>query len=137
MNAAGTALAISGLKKVYASGLQALQSVDLQIRRGEIFALLGPNGAGKTTLINIVCGIVTPSAGRVLADGFDIQRDYRAARSLIGLVPQEISTDMFETVGHTVGYSRELFGCRRDPAYIERVLRDLSLWEKRNARIMT
>jgi ABC-2 type transport system ATP-binding protein len=137
MNARGTALSISGLTKVYASGLRALQAVDLQIARGEIFALLGPNGAGKTTLINIVCGIVTPSSGRVLADGFDIQRDYRAARSRIGLVPQEISTDMFETVSHTVNYSRELYGCRRDAGFIERVLKDLSLWEKRNERIMT
>ena len=131
------ALSISGLTKVYASGLQALQAVDLKIARGEIFALLGPNGAGKTTLINILCGIVTPSSGRVLADGFDIQREYRAARSRIGLVPQEISTDMFETVSHTVNYSRELYGCRRDAAFIERVLRDLSLWEKRDERIMT
>jgi ABC-2 type transport system ATP-binding protein len=137
MDASGTALAISGLTKIYASGLQALQPVDLQIARGEIFALLGPNGAGKTTLINIVCGIVRPSSGRVLADGFDIRRDYRAARSRIGLVPQEISTDMFETVEHTVTYSRELFGCRRDPDFIERVLKDLSLWEKRHSRIMT
>jgi len=137
MNATGTALSIAGLTKTYASGLQALQPVDLQIPRGEIFALLGPNGAGKTTLISIVCGIVTPSGGRVLVDGFDIQRDYRAARSRIGLVPQEVSTDMFETVAHTVSYSRELFGCRRDAGFIERVLRDLSLWEKRDARIMT
>ncbi|HLK70907.1 MAG TPA: ABC transporter ATP-binding protein [Steroidobacteraceae bacterium] len=125
------------MTKTYASGLQALQAVNLEIARGEIFALLGPNGAGKTTLINIVCGIVTPSAGRVLADGFDIQREYRAARSRIGLVPQELSTDMFETVAHTVNYSRELYGCRRDPQFVERTLRELSLWEKRDARIMT
>ena len=137
MNASEMALSIAGVSKTYASGLQALKQVDLSIARGEIFALLGPNGAGKTTLINIVCGIVTPSGGRITADGFDIQRDYRAARSRIGLVPQEISTDMFETVGHTVNYSRELFGCRRDGAFVERVLRDLSLWEKRNDRIMT
>jgi len=137
MEVPALALSISGLTKTYASGLQALQAVDLQIARGEIFALLGPNGAGKTTLINIVCGIVTPSSGRVLADGFDIQREYRAARARIGLVPQEISTDMFETVAHTVNYSRELYGCRRDADFIERVLKDLSLWEKRDARIMT
>ncbi len=131
------ALSISRLTKTYASGLQALKDVDLEIPRGEIFALLGPNGAGKTTLINIVCGIVTPSGGRVLADGYDVLRQYRAARRLIGLVPQELSTDMFETVRHTVQYSRELFGCRRDPALLERLLRDLSLWDKRNDRIMT
>jgi ABC-2 type transport system ATP-binding protein len=137
MSASSVALSIAGVTKTYASGLQALKQVSLEIARGEIFALLGPNGAGKTTLINIVCGIVTPSGGQVLADGFDIQRDYRAARSRIGLVPQELSTDMFETVAHTVNYSRNLFGCRRDAGFVERVLRDLSLWEKRNDRIMT
>jgi ABC-2 type transport system ATP-binding protein len=131
------ALSIQGLTKTYASGLTALQPIDLEIPRGEIFALLGPNGAGKTTLIHIVCGIVTPSSGRILAGGYDIVRQYRAARRLIGLVPQELSTDMFETVLHTVQYSRELFGCRRDPSLLEQLLRDLSLWEKRNDRIMT
>jgi ABC-2 type transport system ATP-binding protein len=131
------ALSITGLTKTYASGLQALKGIDLEIPRGEIFALLGPNGAGKTTLINIVCGIVTPSAGRVVAAGHDVRRDYRAARYHIGLVPQELSTDMFETVLATVAYSRELFGGPRNPAVLERVLRDLSLWDKRRDRIMT
>jgi ABC-2 type transport system ATP-binding protein len=132
-----TALSITGLTKTYASGLQALKGVDLEIERGEIFALLGPNGAGKTTLINIVCGIVTPSAGRVRVGEFDVLREYRAARRLIGLVPQELATDMFESVGATVNYSRELFGCPRDPARIERLLRDLALWERRGDLIMT
>src|SRR5579863_4515371 len=136
-NAPGTALSIAGLTKTYASGLQALSDVSLEVQRGEIFALLGPNGAGKTTLINIVCGIVTPSAGRVLADGHDIIRDYRAARTLIGLVPQELTTDMFESVGATVRYSRELFGREPDPAYLEKLLRDLALWERRKDLIMT
>jgi ABC-2 type transport system ATP-binding protein len=131
------ALSITNLGKTYASGLQALKGVDLQIEQGEIFALLGPNGAGKTTLISIVCGLVTASTGSVIADGHDIQRDYRAARTKIGLVPQELTTDMFETVWATVGYSRELFGRPRDPALIERLLRDLALWDKRDARIMT
>jgi ABC-2 type transport system ATP-binding protein len=131
------ALSITQLTKTYASGLQALKGIDLEIARGEIFALLGPNGAGKTTLINIVCGIVTPTSGRVIAAGHDILRDYRAARALIGLVPQEISTDIFEVVQATVGYSRELFGRPRDPAALERVLRGLSLWDKRRDRIMT
>ncbi len=131
------AIAISGLNKTYASGLQALKHVDLEIRRGEIFALLGPNGAGKTTLISIVCGIVTPTAGQVLVDGHDIRRDYRAARSKIGLVPQELHTDMFESVWGTVRFSRGLFGRAPDPAHLERVLRDLSLWDKRNDKIMT
>jgi len=130
-------LSISKLTKTYASGLQALKSVSLEIREGEIFALLGPNGAGKTTLISIVCGIVTPSSGTVLAGGHDIIRDYRAARSLIGLVPQELHTDMFETVLGTVRFSRGLFGRSPDPAHLEKVLRDLSLWEKRNDKIMT
>jgi ABC-2 type transport system ATP-binding protein len=137
MNRPPAALSIEGLTKTYASGLQALNRIDLSIARGEIFGLLGPNGAGKTTLINIACGIVTPGEGRVLLDGFDVQRQYRIARSRVGLVPQELSTDMFETVEHTVNYSRELFGCRRDARYVERVLRDLSLWEKRRERIMT
>jgi ABC-2 type transport system ATP-binding protein len=130
-------ISISGLTKTYASGLQALKRVDLEIRQGEIFALLGPNGAGKTTLISIVCGIVTPTAGRVLVDGHDIVREYRAARSKIGLVPQELHTDMFESVWGTVRFSRGLFGRPPDAVYLERVLRDLSLWDKRSDKIMT
>jgi ABC-2 type transport system ATP-binding protein len=130
-------LAISGLTKTYASGLQALKRVDLEIRKGEIFGLLGPNGAGKTTLINVVCGIVTPSSGVVSVDGHDIVRDYKAARTKIGLVPQELTTDMFETVWATVSFSRGLFGRARNSAYLERVLRDLSLWDKRKDTIMT
>jgi ABC-2 type transport system ATP-binding protein len=130
-------LSISNLTKVYASGLQALKPINLEIRKGEIFALLGPNGAGKTTLINIVCGIVTPSSGVVTADGHDIQREYRAARSKIGLVPQELATDTFETVWSTVSFSRGLFGRAPNPDFIEKVLRDLSLWEKRKDKIMT
>jgi ABC-2 type transport system ATP-binding protein len=128
-------IAISGLTKTYASGQVALKPIDLEIRRGEIFALLGPNGAGKTTLISIVCGLVTPSSGTVHADGHDIVRDYRRARARIGLVPQELHTDSFETVLSTVRFSRGLFGKAADPAKIERILRDLSLWEKRNAQI--
>jgi len=131
------AIQISGLTKTYASGFQALKRVDLQIQRGEIFALLGPNGAGKSTLINIVCGIVTPTSGTVLADGHDIVRHYRAARSKIGLVPQELTTDAFESVRATVGFSRELFGRPRNPALIEGLLKDLSLWDKRDSKIMT
>ena len=130
-------ISISNLSKTYASGLKALKSANLEIRKGEIFALLGPNGAGKTTLISIVCGIVTPSEGTVLADGHDIGRDYRAARSKIGLVPQELTTDTFETVWAKVTFSRGLFGRAPDPAHLERVLRDLSLWEKRHDRIRT
>jgi len=130
-------LTVSGLSKTYATGFQALKSVDLEIRRGEIFALLGPNGAGKTTLINIICGIVTASQGSVTADGHDIVRDFRAARAKIGLVPQELTTDMFETVWNTLNFSRGLFGKPRDPAVIEKVLRDLSLWDKKDSRIMT
>jgi len=130
-------ISISNLTKTYASGHQALKKVDLDIGKGEIFALLGPNGAGKTTLISIVCGIVTPTEGVVLADGHDIVRDYRAARSKIGLVPQELTTDAFESVWATVSFSRGLFGRAPNPAYIEKVLRDLSLWEKRNDKIMT
>jgi ABC-2 type transport system ATP-binding protein len=130
-------ISIAKLTKTYASGLQALNSIDLEIRKGEIFALLGPNGAGKTTLISIVCGIVTPTAGKVLVNGHDIVRDYRAARSKIGLVPQELTTDTFETVWATVSLSRGLFGRGPNQVYIEKVLRDLSLWEKRNDRIMT
>jgi ABC-2 type transport system ATP-binding protein len=130
-------ISIQQLSKTYGSGFQALKSVDLDIRRGEIFALLGPNGAGKTTLISIVCGIVNPSSGKVIADGHDIVRDYRAARAKIGLVPQELSTDAFETVWSTVSFSRGLFGKPPNPAYIEKVLRDLSLWEKKDDKIMT
>ena len=130
-------ISVQGLSKTYADGLQALKHVDLEIRRGEIFALLGPNGAGKTTLISIICGIVNGSTGTVLADGHDIRRDYRAARSAIGLVPQELNTDAFETVWATVKFSRGLFGKAPDNAYLEKVLRDLSLWDKKDARIMT
>jgi ABC-2 type transport system ATP-binding protein len=130
-------LTVAGLSKTYASGFHALKNVNLEIRRGEIFALLGPNGAGKTTLINIVCGIVTASTGTVTADGHDHVRDFRAARAKIGLVPQELTTDMFETVWNTLTFSRGLFGKPRDPAVIERVLRDLSLWDKKDAKIMT
>jgi len=130
-------ISISQLSKRYASGHTALKGIDLEIGKGEIFALLGPNGAGKTTLINIVCGIVTPSGGRVLADGRDVTRDYRIARSMIGLVPQEISTDNYETVWDTVTFSRGLFGCAPNPAYIEALLRDLSLAEKRDSKIMS
>ena len=130
-------ISISQLSKTYASGFEALKSVDLDIRRGEIFALLGPNGAGKTTLISIVCGIVTPTSGTVRVDGHDILREYRVARSKIGLVPQELYTDMFETVWATVSFSRGLFGLPPDPARVEQVLRNLSLWDKRNDKIMT
>ena len=130
-------LSISSLSKSYASGLQALKGVSLEIRQGEIFALLGPNGAGKTTLINIVCGIVRPSGGSVLVDGHDIQRDYRITRARIGLVPQELHTDMFETPWGTVRFSRGLFGRAPDPAHLEKVLRQLTLWEKRNDHIRT
>jgi ABC-2 type transport system ATP-binding protein len=130
-------ISIANLTKTYASGLQALKRIDLEIRKGEIFALLGPNGAGKTTLISIVCGIVTPTTGTVLADSHDIVHDYRAARSKIGLVPQELTTDMFETVWNTVRFSRGLFGRAPSPAHLEKVLRDLSLWDKRHDKIMT
>jgi ABC-2 type transport system ATP-binding protein len=130
-------IAVSNLSKTYASGFQALKNVNLEIKRGEIFALLGPNGAGKTTLISIICGIVNPSEGRVLAGGHDIVTDYRAARSKIGLVPQELTTDAFESVWNTVSFSRGLFGRAPNPAHIEKVLRDLSLWDKKDARIMT
>ncbi|GAA0793614.1 ABC transporter ATP-binding protein [Marinobacterium sediminicola] len=127
---------IQGVSKTYASGFTALKSVDLEIRRGEIFALLGPNGAGKTTLISIICGIVNASSGRVLADGVDIVDDYRQARSLIGLVPQELTTDAFESVWDTVSFSRGLFGKPADPDYIEKVLRQLSLWDKRHSKML-
>ena len=130
-------ISIDGLTKTYKSGLQALKATDLAIAKGEIFALLGPNGAGKTTLISIVCGIVTPTTGTIIADGHDIQTDYRRAREKIGLVPQELTTDAFETVLATVTFSRGLFGKSPDPKHIEKVLRDLSLWEKRNDKIMT
>jgi ABC-2 type transport system ATP-binding protein len=130
-------ISIKDVTKSYATGFQALKLVNLDIEKGEIFALLGPNGAGKTTLINIVCGIVTASSGTVTADGHDIVRDYRAARSMIGLVPQELSTDAFETVWATVTFSRGLFGRAPNPAFIEGVLRDLSLLDKRNSKIMT
>jgi ABC-2 type transport system ATP-binding protein len=129
-------ISVSGLSKTYAGGFQALKTVDLEIRKGEIFALLGPNGAGKTTLISIVCGIVNPSSGTVLADGHDIVRDYRAARASIGLVPQELNTDAFETVWDTVKFSRGLFGKPPNAAYLEKVLRDLSLWDKKDSKIM-
>jgi ABC-2 type transport system ATP-binding protein len=130
-------LSVSRLSKTYASGFQALKNVDLEIHRGEIFALLGPNGAGKTTLINIICGIVNPSEGVILADGHDIVRDARAARSKIGLVPQELATDAFERVWDTVKFSRGLFGKRPNRAYLEKVLKDLSLWDKKDSKIMT
>jgi len=129
-------VSVSDLVKTYASGLQALKNINLDIRRGEIFALLGPNGAGKTTLINIICGIVNPTQGVVLADGHDIVSEYRAARSLIGLVPQELTTDAFETVWATVNFSRGLFGKPANHGYIEKVLKDLSLWDKKDSKIM-
>jgi ABC-2 type transport system ATP-binding protein len=130
-------ISVHGLSKTYASGFRALEDIDLDIRRGEIFALLGPNGAGKTTLINIICGIVNPTEGFVRADGHDIVSDYRAARALIGLVPQELTTDAFETVWSTVNFSRGLFGKPPDPGYIEKVLKNLSLWDKKDSKIMT
>ena len=131
------AISVRGVSKTYKGGFQALKSIDLDIRQGEIFALLGPNGAGKTTLISIICGIVKPSAGTVHADGYDVLRDYRATRSRIGLVPQELSTDAFETVWAAVRFSRGLFGRERNDQHIEKVLRALSLWEKKDAKIMT
>jgi len=130
-------ISIAGLTKTYASGLAALKNINLEIRKGEIFALLGPNGAGKSTLINIVCGIVTPTSGRIIADGHDVLREYRAARAKIGLVPQELATDTFETVWATVSFSRGLFGYSPNSAYLEKILRALSLWERRNDKIMT
>jgi ABC-2 type transport system ATP-binding protein len=130
-------ISVTDLSKTYATGFQALKTINLEIRRGEIFALLGPNGAGKTTLIGIICGIVTPSSGRITVGGHDIITDYRAARSLIGLVPQELHTDAFETVIATVTFSRGLFNLPRNPSHIEKVLRSLSLWDKRNDKIMT
>ncbi|MBA3582808.1 MAG: ABC transporter ATP-binding protein [Gammaproteobacteria bacterium] len=130
-------ISVINLSKVYASGFHALKGINLEIRRGEIFALLGPNGAGKTTLISVICGIVNPSEGAVFADGYDIVKDYRAAREKIGLVPQELTTDAFETVWATVNFSRGLFGKAPNPIYIEKILRDLSLWDKRHNKIMT
>ncbi|MEP7274775.1 MAG: ABC transporter ATP-binding protein [Betaproteobacteria bacterium] len=132
-----TIISVANLSKVYASGFEALKRIDLDIRRGEIFALLGPNGAGKTTLISIICGIVNRTAGSVLVNGHDIVSEYRAARSLIGLVPQELTADAFETVWGTVSFSRGLFGKPPDPAHIEKVLKDLSLWNRKDDRIMT
>ncbi|WP_293497668.1 ABC transporter ATP-binding protein [Phenylobacterium sp.] len=129
-------ISVKGLSKTYAGGFQALKNIDLEIRQGEIFALLGPNGAGKTTLISIICGIVNPGSGQVLADGHDIVADYRAARGKIGLVPQELSTDAFESVWDTVKFSRGLFGKAPNPAYIEKILRQLSLWDKKGEKIM-
>jgi len=132
-----TIISVKNLSKTYASGFEALKNINLEIRKGEIFALLGPNGAGKTTLINIICGIVNPSKGTILADGHDIISDYRAARSKIGLVPQELTTDVFETVWATMNFSRGLFGKPPNPGYIEKVLRDLSLWDKKDSKIIT
>jgi ABC-2 type transport system ATP-binding protein len=129
-------ISVEGLSKTYAGGFQALKSVDLEIRKGEIFALLGPNGAGKTTLISIICGIVNASGGRVRADGHDIVAEYRAARTKIGLVPQELNTDAFESVWDTVKFSRGLFGKPPNPGHLEKVLRDLSLWDKKDSKIM-
>jgi len=130
-------ISVANLSKTYASGLDALKNINLDIRRGEIFALLGPNGAGKTTLIGTICGIVNPSEGRIRVDGHDIVTDYRAARSMIGLVPQELTTDAFETVWNTVSFSRGLFGKPADPPHIEKVLRDLSLWARKDSKVMT
>src|SRR6266852_7715283 len=130
-------ISVANLSKTYGSGFKALDNVNLEIRRGEIFALLGPNGAGKTTLIAVICGLVNPTQGTIIADGHDIIKDARAARSKIGLVPQELATDMFETVWATVGFSRGLFGKPKNPAHVEKVLRELSLWDKRDSKIMT
>ena len=132
-----TIISVSNLSKTYASGFEALKHIDLDIRGGEIFALLGPNGAGKTTLISIICGIVNRSEGAVLVDGHDIVTDYRAARSMIGLVPQELTTDAFESVWGAVSFSRGLFGKPANPAHLEKVLRDLSLWDRKDSKIMT
>ncbi len=135
-DSAAPIISVRGVNKTYAGGFQALKNINLDIRRGEIFALLGPNGAGKTTLISIICGIVKASAGGIIADGHDIGRDYRAARSAIGLVPQELHTDAFESVWATVTFSRGLFGKPPNPAYLEKLLRDLSLWDKRGEKIL-
>ena len=128
-------ISVSNLSKTYATGFQALKNVDLEIRRGEILALLGPNGAGKTTLISIICGIVNPTEGAVSVDGHDIISDYRKTRSLIGLVPQELTTEVFETVWNTVNFSRGLFGKKPDPGHIEKILKDMSLWDKKDSKI--
>lgn len=136
-SSADSAIVISKLSKIYAGGHAALTDIDLEIRKGEIFALLGPNGAGKTTLISIICGIVNPTSGRITAGGDDIIRDYRKTRARIGLVPQELTTDAFETVWNTVTFSRGLFGKKPDPAIIERILRDLSLWDRKDSKIIT
>jgi ABC-2 type transport system ATP-binding protein len=130
-------ISVSNLEKTYATGFHALKGINLEIRRGEIVALLGPNGAGKTTLISIICGIVNPTSGRVLVDGYDVVKDYRAARSLIGLVPQELTTDAFETVWATASFSRGLFGKPANATYLTKVLQDLSLWDKKDSKIMT
>src|SRR5271165_3067267 len=130
-------ISVSNLSKTYASGFEALKGINMDIRRGEIFALLGPNGAGKTTLINIICGIATPSQGAVSVGGYDIAANFRAARSMIGLVPQELHTDAFETVWATVTFSRGLFGRPRNPDHVAKVLKDLSLWDKKDSKIMT
>jgi len=130
-------ISVTNLSKTYASGLQALKKINLEIRRGEIFALLGPNGAGKTTLIGTICGIVNPSEGTILVDGHDIVADYRGARTMIGLVPQELTTDAFETVWNTVSFSRGLFGKPANPAHIEKVLKDLYLWARKDSKVMT
>lgn len=129
-------ISVKNVTKLYASGVEALKPIDLDIKDGEIFALLGPNGAGKTTLINIICGLVNPSSGTVIADGHDIIKDYKAARSKIGLVPQELTTDVFEKVWDTMNFSRGLFGKSPDPEYLEKVLRDLSLWDKKDSKII-
>ena len=131
------AIRVAALSKTYDSGFQALKNVDLDVRSGEIFALLGPNGAGKTTLISIICGLVNPTSGQVWADGYDIEKDYRAARSRIGLVPQELTSEAFETVWATVNFSRGLFGKPPNPAYLEKVLKSLALWDKRNNKLIT
>ena len=137
MKAPSPIISIQGLTKTYKSGYQALKRIDLEIQRGEIFALLGPNGAGKTTLISIVCGIVNPTGGTVSVAGHDIVRDYRVTRAMIGLVPQELTTDAFESVWGTVSFSRGLFGKPANPAYLEKVLKDLSLWDRKDSKIMT
>ncbi len=132
-----SAISVSSLYKTYSTGFEALKNINLDIRHGEIFALLGPNGAGKTTLISTICGIVNPTSGTILADGHDIIKEYRAARSKIGLVPQELTTDAFETVWNTVSFSRGLFGKPAKPAHIEKILKELSLWDKKDSKIIT
>ncbi len=132
-----SAISVSSLYKTYSTGFEALKNINLDIRHGEIFALLGPNGAGKTTLISTICGIVNPTSGTILADGHDIIKEYRAARSKIGLVPQELTTDAFETVWNTVSFSRGLFGKPAKPAHIEKILKELSLWDKKDSKLMT